>query len=199
MTMTQIKLDREQWLTEAAHLILEEKLAPVVNDKHPMPAFRVSVGFTGARTSKAIASCFVRAASKDNVNEIFVTPELDDSLEILGAVTHELIHAYDDCASGHRNFFAAIARGVGLEGKLTATVAGPELAEYLQTLIDLLGPIPHAALQLSKAKKKGGTRMIKVECSACDWSFRTSQKNIDLMSSCTCLACGDNQLSTQNV
>jgi hypothetical protein len=187
-------LNRENWLTEAAHIILDDLLMPRVDYFAPIytkPPFRVSVGFTGARTSKAIASCFVRAASQDKVNEIFVSPEHNNSLEVLASLTHELVHAIDDCESGHKNFFAKLARAAGLEGKLTATVAGDWLKNWLQqNIIAALGDIPHGKLELAKAKKKQGTRMIKIECHACTFSFRASQTQIaKLPTDALCPAC----------
>jgi hypothetical protein len=181
---------REDWLTEAAHYILDDLLMPLTTKERP--PFRVSVGFTGARSSKAIASCFVRAASGDGHNEIFVSPEHNDSLAVLASLVHELIHAIDDCQSGHRGGFAKLARTAGLEGPLTATVAGEWLKNWLQeNIVAALGPIPHAPLVLSKARKKQSTRMLKLNCSQCGWHFRASQKNVDAMTSCDCLACGE--------
>jgi len=191
--------DREAWLTEAAALIHAEKIGPALPAGHVIPhPYRVSVGYSPrSKGGKVIAFCAIAAASADRHNEIFVSPAIDDSIEVLAALAHELVHQADDCASGHRNFFARVARRIGLEGPLTATTAGPELAQYLQTIVDLLGPIPHAKLDLNLAKKKQTTRMIKVACQSCDFSFRTSQANIDKITSWTCPSCqaDDNGLS----
>jgi len=197
MTNTNNTLDREAWLTEASHLIYDDIIAPFAPRPIDRP-FRVSVGFpAGSRGGKTIASCWASAASADGTNEIFVTPALDNSRDILAAVVHELIHYSDDCISGHRGHFARVARAVGLDGKLTATYPNDALAAQLDSYIALLGEIPHAALDAGKSGKgKQTTRMIKVECDACDFVFRATRKNIELMpDNACCPACAIGSLN----
>ena len=187
------ELDREQWLTRAAHIIQDELITPNLPAGHQIQnPFRVSVGFPprSRANTKTLAVCIKSTASADQHNEIFVTPAMDDSIEILASLVHELVHQADDCQSGHQNFFARVARRVGLEGKLTATHAGQELQQYLQTIVDDLGNIPHAKIDLSIAKKKQTTRLIKVQCVACDWNFRISNTQLNAMTDTTCLSCG---------
>lgn len=187
---------REAYLQEAASLILDDCIMPAVEAKgfdFPRPRFRISMGFppNSRASQKVIAVCFVRAASSDGVNEIFINPTIDDAPTVLDSIAHELIHATDDCKSGHRNFFASIARKIGLEGKLTETHAGPALATTLEGIANLLGPFPHHKMDIQAGRKIGGTRLLKVECrwEDCKFSFRTSQKQIDKMVSHDCPAC----------
>ncbi len=194
MTNPTLTLDREAWLTEAAELIQAELITPKLPADHIIPHnFRVSVGFppNSRASSSRIAVCFKAEASKDNTNEIFITPTIDDSITILAALSHELIHQADNCESGHRNFFAKVARRIGLEGKLTATTAGDEITDYLNTLIDVLGPIPHAKLDVGIAKPKQQTRMIKVYCPACAFQFRTTNRHLICIQLTQCIACLD--------
>lgn len=60
--------------------------------------------------------------------------------------------------------------------------------------IQKLGDYPHAKLDYTKQIKKQSTRMIKVECSECEFSYRTSRKNIELMRNSTCNSCGESTL-----
>ena len=188
--------DRESWLTAAANKILSEIIMPEVGDAFPRPTFRISVGFPKhTRGAKSIAVCFVRRVSNDGVNEIFINPEIDYPMQVLESVAHELIHATDDCASGHRNYFAKTARAIGLEGKFTATYAGPALVVKLQEYIDALGEFPHVRMVVDSGRKKDGTRQLKVGCTECDFIFRTSQKHIDnLMIEAPCPCCGEGYL-----
>jgi len=191
-----IKLDRESWLTEAAQFILDDLIAP--NCPLPETPFRVSVGFPSGRQNNVLAQCWKKEASADGHTEIFVTPTCSDSLEILASLTHELIHYSDNCESGHQHHFARVARAVGLEGRLTATVAGDALRDVLQSYIDLLGPIPHGKLDPGKSgKKKQGTRMLKVSCSDCGFHFRTTDKHISAMIYTDCLACETGTLASE--
>lgn len=183
-TNTPLFADREAWLTEAANLILDDILTPIAEAKYEYerPSIRISIGFPKhSRGGKAIAVCFIRAASSDGVNEIFINPELDDPIKVMEAMVHELIHAYDDCASGHRHFFAHVARKAGLEGPLTSTIAGSDLSKRLNSFAELLGVFPHRKMQLDHTHKKDGTRQLKVHCdnADCQFIFRSSKVQLD--------------------
>ena len=157
---------REEWLVAAT-----EALAPIFAEvDETLPAVRVSVGWPGGRGSKnaVIGQCWASAASADKVAQLFVSPVLDDAVRVLDVLAHELIHAIDDCASGHKGRFAKIAKGIGLTGKMTATVAGDDLKARLVAIAEDLGEYPHAKLANpgdgAEGPKKQTTRMLKVEC-----------------------------------
>ena len=195
MTKNTIVYDRELWLFEAAQFIQDDIIAPHMAEDWEAPfPFRVSVGFpprTRANT-KTIAVCVVAEASADRHNEIFVSPTLDDSIEILAAMTHVMIHQADNHQSGHKNQFARLARLVGLEGKLTATTAGADLISKLKKIIKTLGcEIPHAKLDMTLAKAKQSTRMLKVECQdkECGFNYRASATQIAKIQIWECPAC----------
>ena len=196
-------MDREEWLTEAMHMILGDIIAPAIApDWEPLNPFRVSVGYPprSRANSKVVAVCIVSAASADKHNEIFVTPAIDDSMVILANLAHEGVHQSDDCASGHKNHFARVARRIGLEGKLTATTAGVLLNSKLAKIVDTLGEIPHAKINLDAAKTKQTTRMIKVACpdvDTCGFSYRTSQTNISKITDLLCPACAVHDMAAE--
>ena len=52
------------------------------------------------------------------INYIFISPSLDDPVEVLDTLVHELAHAVDDCEHKHGKEFAEIAKLVGLEGDM---------------------------------------------------------------------------------
>lgn len=195
--ITTVTLDREAWLIEAGNLILEDLLSPY-NEGRELPLFRVSVGFPKGRSTKVVAVCYKREVSADQHNEIFVTPEVDDSIIILAALTHELIHAYDDCASGHRGFFSRCAAKVGLRKPMTATTANDTLTRELNEIVELLGNIPHAKMDRGKIKKQK-TKMLKCQCTRCDFTFRTTQTWIDSGLTNYCIACGTAEQMIFNV
>ncbi len=199
---TKLDLDREGWLIEAAEFILDDIIRPqMADDWQPPFPFRVSVGYP-PRTrvnTKTVACCIKAEASADQHNEIFVSPSLNDSLAMLEALAHEMVHYSDNCESGHQNHFARVARRIGLEGKLTATKAGPKLTDQLNGIIKILGPIPHAKIDLGKATKKQSTRMLKVACPSddCGFSYRTSQTNINKITDWLCPACAIEDMTTE--
>lgn len=144
-------ITREAWLHKAVEIFR----ARFIEVGHPLPEkLHVSVGFgKGARSeSKNVRGvCWPRAYSLDGVNHIFISPCLGDGGEngvaqVLLTLLHELIHAADDCESGHRGTFAEIATRFGFEGKKTSSQASIQLAAELMVLAEELGPYPHGVL-----------------------------------------------------
>lgn len=167
-------MTREEWLTAAV-----AALVPLFAEHDAeLPEVRVSVGWPGGRGKKnaVIGQCWPTGLAADGKAQLFISPVIDDGVRVLDVLTHELIHAWDDCQSGHKGPFTKLCRALGLEGKPTATVAGPELAEKLEAIAAELGDYPHAALSSSSPTKKQGTRMIKVECPEDGYTIRTTEK-----------------------
>src|ERR1700736_2651841 len=137
-------LTREAWL----HRAIEAFRPRFTETGLPLPAkLHVSVGsgYSSRAESKYIlGQCWARRASADGVNHIFLGPQEGDPAAMLISLLHELIHAADDCASGHRGAFAAAAEALGFEPPMTTTPAGVELAAELILLAEALGPFPHA-------------------------------------------------------
>lgn len=182
---------REAWLIRAAELLTEELFAD-----EDVPALRVSVGFPGGRANrqKVVGQCWSTVSSSDGINQIFMSPVrgAEDTLHVLGTLAHEMIHAIDNCESGHRGNFARIAKGVGFVPKLTsADNRTSELDEVLKGIAREVGQFPHATLapsaRAADEPKKQGTRMLKVVCEECDYTLRTTQKWIDVgLPTCVC-------------
>jgi len=184
MTTTQTNT-REQWLNDAAEAmrsIFDEQ------DAKAYPKFRVSCGFPKGARGKAIGQAWHPDASSDDTVEVFISPELSDVVKVMATLLHELIHAIVGNDVGHKGPLKDLAKAVGLEGKMTATVAGEDLTLRLLVIARSLGPYPHAQLQ-NKVTTKQSTRMMKVTCSnpACGYIIRTTKKWIDLgLPTCYC-------------
>lgn len=181
---------RESWLQAAV-----VALTPLFNAVDlEVPPIRISVGFPGGRGPKTsvIGQCWNSHSSADKVHQIFIHPSLDDVEQILGVVMHELVHAIDDCESGHKGAFVKMVRALGLAGKPTATEVGEELAEELKPIIEILGEYPHAVLGSfdeggAEGPKKQGTRMLKVECPEDGYIVRTTRKWLEIgVPTCPC-------------
>lgn len=169
--------NREAWLLAAT-----ENLRSCLFKQHgaEVPNVRVSVGFPGGRSpKKAIGQYWPSQACIDATASVFVSPVLHEPLRALDVLVHELVHAVHPEA-GHKGPFAKLAKAIGLTGKMTATVAGPELELRLNALASELGPYPHAGINLSDRKKQT-TRLNKAECSACGYTCRVTKKWLELV------------------
>ena len=185
-----MKQTREQWLTAAANIICQEIIEPTTTVE--TPAIRISIGWphaTKAKHDQIKGQCFPRSWSEDSHNEIFITPTTNDSTDILATLTHELIHAYDDCQNGHGLIFKRQAHKIGLEGPMRATRPNTELQALLADITNsVLGPIPHAPLNTNK-KKRQQSRQLKMQCNQCPFLFRASKQAIQSITNHDCPAC----------
>lgn len=193
-----IRVTREAWL-EAAIDALRPRFAEI---GLPLPdKIHISVGFGyGARRESPtiLGQCWAQRASEDGVNHLFVSPEVNDTARILDILIHELIHAGDDCQSGHKGRFAEAAVRLGLEGKMTATRASVTLAAELLCIAETLGAYPHGALhpavqtvpvdptgkpvpgRIHSGPRKQSSRMLKVACPCCGYTVRTTTKWLEV-------------------
>lgn len=188
--MKNIKETREAWLHQAIGLLDRDLFKP---QKIILPEkLRISVGIPLGRKGKgshAVGQCWRDKASADGHIEIFICPELADPVEVLATVTHELVHAAGHW--DHKAGFKAAATALGLTGKMTATVASEDLTKTLKAMINALPAYPHGALNVHEGSgdgpRKQSTRMLKVLCDACGYTFRVTRKWADVgMPTCAC-------------
>ncbi len=170
-------ITREQWLRSAF-----AALRPSVLGAHlSLPeTVHLSVGFPSTRAlsakRRAIGQCWLKHTSADGVPHIFISPLLADAPRALDVLLHEMIHASG--IAGHGPDFRRPALRLGLTGKMTATVADPELTERLNALVATLGAYPHSALTGHGPIPKQGTRLLKAACQ-CGAVIRVTQKLVD--------------------
>lgn len=181
----EMKQLREWWLYEAAKFLLElmaaagEQVVPV----------RVSCGWPSrggmGQSKHVIGQCFAQEVCADGVSQIFVSPRISDSIQVLGTLLHELLHASVGCQYGHRKEFSQAAKRVGLVGPPTATDVGPELRPVLWAFVERIGPYPHAPIMVQQ-KPKVGSRLRLYEC-RCDPTVKVRAGRDDLQA--VCLEC----------
>ena len=201
------KLSREDYLIQTADIMATKLFKPTTlfgkekkSYKVPKNEYSISWATRGNRGkhSKVGGQCFKKSAHENNINQIIISPAYSGStikgtLRILDILAHEIVHSIDDCVSGHGKAFKDCATAIGLIGPMRSTEASDELNEWLRkNIVDKLGKFPHGKVTLSGPKQT--TRNIKVSCDCCDFSFRTSQTNINTIENWDCLACDDGQL-----
>lgn len=182
---------REEWLVAAIEL-----MRPLFKKhSYEIPTLRVTCGWphrggTGNAKGRVLGQCWAEDAAADGINQLFVSPYLEDKQDdpcgTLGVLIHEVVHAVVGVKNAHNKVFKKCAEAVGLTGKMTCALPGPELFETCKAWSVELGTYPHAKLDLNKSPvKKQATRMIKMVClhsegdKECGYTARTSRKWLD--------------------
>ena len=167
------KITRELWLQNAVDLV-----SPIFKNKgYTIPKVQVSCGFpsTGNK-SKHVGQCWGRSSTNDGTNQLFISPVLDEPVQVLDTLVHELVHAVDDCAHHHGPEFKKIATDVGLQGLMREASAGPWLQEQLTGIARQLGKYPHSKINLAhSSSKKTGPRP-RAKCKKCGYEVTPLKK-----------------------
>ena len=146
----------------------------------PIPKkLRIACGFPRVRGGggHAIGQAWHVKCSDDKTAEIFVSPAIAEKAKVMEVVLHECVHHAVGIEAGHGKKFREVAVGLGLEGKMTSTVAGRDLRKRLRKLGAKLGRYPHAALIAGDTIKRNKNRHLKVTCVKCDANYRSSFGN----------------------
>jgi hypothetical protein len=173
---------REEWLNAAI-----AQFRPWFADQgKPLPdKLRVTCGFTSTRAlagakNQRIGECWYSPCSADGTTELIVSITLAEPVSTLAILAHELCHAALPIGVGHKGPFKQLATAIGLEGKMTATVAGPLFKQRAAEIIEAIGPYPHGALNAAAQRKKQSTRMIKCTCPECGYTARTTRQWLEV-------------------
>jgi hypothetical protein len=134
----------EVWLHEAMEL-LRPKFAEA---GYEIPPVHLSVGFSSAgyrvNTKRQIwGMCYSRRMDKDAINQIFIAPILDDPMDVLSTLAHELVHAIDDCKHSHGPVFKQISKDLKLtDCKEVNMFDYVETVKFYRWMLDQLGRYP---------------------------------------------------------
>lgn len=171
--MSNRRLHSEEWLAAAV-----AAMRPWFEElKLPLPSQIVaSRGFLKFSKSNAIGQCWDPKASIRGANEIFICPRMEDPVQILSVLLHELCHAAVGVEHQHKKPFREAVRRFGLAGKPTATYAeeGSEIHAKLTQLAESLGPYPGAPMRLARKPKSGDSYMRLVSVN--DESYKVNIK-----------------------
>jgi len=185
---------RESWLNAAA-TVIRDQFALEFNEhfgsdgEDHLSNLLVSAGFPSKMgLTKRIGECWAAEAAGDKVqHHIFINPRLEDPIEVVATLAHEMIHAADNGENGHKGPFVKVARAIGLEGKATATVAGEDFKVFVGKVIAEIGDYPHVKLVALSVTKKQTTRQLKAQAECCGYVIRLTKKWAEIgLPSCPC-------------
>ena len=191
-------MNREAWLKAA-----ESKMIPWIQEERNSDGkpytypntTRISCGFPksrrGGKGNHAIGQCWTDKASGDSHTEMFICPTQSDAARVCDILLHEMVHATVGVQAGHKKPFGHLARALGMDGKLTATVAGPILKERIDDMLKTLPPYPHAELKDKQTTPKQATALLKVECDDCGYIARVTAKWINTVGTPVCQCSGN--------
>jgi len=146
-----------------------------------LKGIKVTTSFPTSGGQSASAPIGLCCYAYNSNTEILISPVLggktiDESIEVLSVLTHELVHAYLGAGFGHGREFKKIATSVGLTGRMTTTTAGEELKKWAKETIKKIGKFPHEKYDLG-ARKKQSTRNVRAICDTigCDSRWYASR------------------------
>ena len=151
---------------------------------------QVSCGFPGGGSVlKRAGECWPRSRSAAKVNQVFINPTQSNTKFVLGILGHELLHAADDCKSGHGGVFNANSRKVGYSGGKSSLPTAEEAVKLVASITARLGDYPHASLNAAKPKQKLNDGLQKFECDDCGDILYTTLKKWEMFGSPCCREC----------
>ena len=172
-------MQRQEWLEYGLIALRKhfEACGYAIPDK-----VRISIGFPkGARGKNVIGQCFYSDGVSDKHAEVFVSPAIGTktaSARILDVLAHELCHTVAGPKAKHGSAFKQVATAIGLEGKMTATTAGPLFTEFAHGFIRKHREYPAGNINFNKLEKQT-TRLIKCDCPSCGYVARVTRKWIE--------------------
>ena len=170
---------REEWLVWAAEAL---RTSVFINQKTlDLTNVRFSSGFPlGSRGSaKHLGQCLDPSVSASGLTEIYISPTVSDSEEVLGVLHHEIIHHFLGLAEGHGKKFSDLARRTGLDGPAANTKPGLKAINHYKEIIKSLGNYPHSEIKLPVYGSKG-SNLKKTWCTECGYTARLTDKWLNL-------------------
>jgi hypothetical protein len=152
MSTEQITQDREAWLRRAADQFrtMIEQVSGI-----QVPDFRVAMGYGAHRFERYVpAITYPRTDDEKGLNQVYISPKLSDTMDVLLALLHSMIHVALESKGaegweGHGSAFAEHSMRLGFDGDAKA-IPSPGLAAEMITIAAALGEFPHGALKAAR-------------------------------------------------
>lgn len=139
----------EVWLNEAMEY-MRPRFATL---GYVIPPVNISVGFgsSGFRSGskkRALGWCYARRMSAAWINDIYITPLVEESDVALSVLAHELVHAVDDCASGHGATFKKISKDLKLTDCMQVGMHDfRETVDFYRRVLAEIGRYPRSGIR----------------------------------------------------
>lgn len=137
-------LEEETWLGRA-YATMRPVIAERTGIEVPAKA-RVSIGYPLQKGQGTDTVGQAWQGTTDGIPQIYISPEIGDSLRVLDVLAHEMLHVGLPPTAKHTKPFAQAAEKLGLDGPAKATFAGPILKLVLKDMAEELGTYPHTPL-----------------------------------------------------
>jgi len=155
---------REEWLKAAVEYFRPHYTA----NKLEIPTVHVSCGFPstgGLSKRRTRGECWKAICTSDGSRHIFVSPIEGDALEVLGILSHEVLHSCLPDDAKHGKKFKEGMKLLGLEGSPKTAMPGPQLRMIIEGIALKLGDYPHTPLKPAEKKdRKTSKKIFKVFC-----------------------------------
>ncbi len=177
-------MTREEWLLNAAVLINQE----VFDSKIDTSSLQISIG---KMPKSKLSDSVVQDTEKEDVSmndffppQIFISAYIDEPLELLSAITHELIHVYLSCSPKHDKRFKNECKLIGLDKYEPDELLTGTFNNILNGFPELLPKeFPGTAAQFVEKQKdesKGKTKNETIYfCPECGFEVKTKNKIAD--------------------
>jgi hypothetical protein len=169
-------MNREQWLTDLASKAIPA-ISAILEYSDEEPSVKLSCGFPAKQGKRTpISAQLVPPTASDDFNaEIFVSPTISNSDEVIEAVVPLLVAVVTGDFKQGANWRNALNRLNN--ASMTIERLQAEMPEY-----------PHSAITLPTTIKQT-TRLIKVSCAQDGYIARVSRATIENLGSPICPAC----------
>lgn len=148
---------REQWL-ERATALMRESLIPQLQGRR----YRVSCGWPHkeavARTARRVGECwFPEHATDHTSHNLFISPALQNPIEVVETLAHELIHVAAGPNVGHKSALVKIAKFIGFKAPWTTTPTTPGPYPAFKRLTGEPGALSACGNRQARPNKAGHT------------------------------------------
>lgn len=181
-------INREHWLQELGRM--SEPLFKGFNiGQYRISCSWPSMNALGSRVRR-LGECHHKKVSKGDLYEIFITPLIDDSVEVGGIVLHEMAHIAAGVGTGHGKEYVRVCKHVGLtRNKPTQAAPGDDLTNRLKRYVERLGGYPHKAIVHNPTLKQRKKTSTGIVCRSCGCKMTIGLKWLSASGLPTC-GCG---------